>query len=243
MTTTPRQLSSELESTAVPSDSASVDHMRYLGRWLNTWVAFGAVVILVVITYLALISSALVKINGNLAATSSAVTGVAGRTKTLPGQLAAVNSNLAQINDALSGVPRQATVIESNLGAIESSLGVTNTALSNIAPNLKSAASNLDVTASVLGNTTSALSNTSSLLHSVLGSTDSISKSLSSIEGGSRTEGVRGINSSVSSTNGSLAGTHSSLGNILSTLDAVNGHLTNVCKSVPINLLHGHQPC
>ena len=133
MTTRPRRPSSELASTATASDRDSADRMRYLGRWLNTWVAFGAVVILVVITYLVLISSALVKINGNLAATSSAVTDVAGSTKTLPGQLAAVNSNLAQINDALSAVPRQAIVIESNLGAIQSSLGLTNAALSNIA--------------------------------------------------------------------------------------------------------------
>ena len=240
MATTPRE-TSDLGSSA--SDRAIVDQTRYVARWLNTWVAFGAAVILAVITYLVFISSALVTINGNLAATSSAVTGVAGSTKTLPGQLAAVNSNLAQINAALSGIPQQATAIDNNLGAINSSLGVTNTALTNIAPNLKAAASNLDATVSSVGATTSALSDTSSLLRSVLGSTATISTGLSDIAGGSHTEGVRGISSSVSSTNSALAGTQSSLGNILNTLDTVNGHLTNVCKSVPVNLLHGHQPC
>src|SRR5436309_13036610 len=95
--------------------SSGDKHTAYIGRWLNTWIALGAVVLLVVAGYLFFISNALVSINDNLATASAAVAGAEGNTKTLLGQLHTVNENLARADAALRGIPAQTGMIEPGL--------------------------------------------------------------------------------------------------------------------------------
>src|SRR4051812_14966725 len=100
-----RRPASSNNGGAPGADTPDDDHATYIRRWLNTWIALGVVVLLVVAAYLLFISNALVSINDNLAAASTAVAGAEGNTKTLPGQLRAVNQNLTQVQAALHDIP------------------------------------------------------------------------------------------------------------------------------------------
>jgi hypothetical protein len=219
------------------------DREKYISRWLTAWASLGMIVVLVVIAYLIFISNALANINDNLAVASKSVSDVGGNTKTLPGQIGTINANLTKINDSLFGIVPQTVTVRNNLTAIESNLVPTNNSLSSTAPHLVNVASNLTATVGSLGTVTSALADTSSLLHSILHSTGDIQGNLVGIDGKDNTHGVRGINTLIESVNGTLNGTESDLGNVLRTLHTINGHLYNVCRSTPINLLHGIQPC
>lgn len=83
-----------------------------LQRWLNTWIALGAVVLVVTAGYLFFISNALVSIHRDLASTGDAVASAEGNTKTLPGQLTTLNQTLAALEVALRATPDNTTAVE-----------------------------------------------------------------------------------------------------------------------------------
>src|SRR4051794_1512263 len=164
--------------TASPGEDEPTTYVR---RLLNTWIALGCVVILVVVGYLFFISNALVSINDNLATTSVAVAGAEGNTKTLPGQLHAVNQNLAKVDAALRHIPAQTAAIEQGLRAVDTDLAPTERSLQFTASDLTDVSRDLRGTASALGSVSSGLVDTSRLLSMVLDSTGSIDTSLSTI--------------------------------------------------------------
>jgi hypothetical protein len=219
------------------------DREHYVRRWVNTWVALGAIVVLVVIGYLVFISSSLAKINNDLGIAQDAVVDSEGNMKTLPNQLAVVNSNLKQINTSLAQVPEYATQIRSNLKAVEATSGSTSSSLADASPQLDTVASNLSKASSTLRPVASGLTTTSTLLAQILSGTSKIDSDLAAINGASSRVGIRGLANGVQSISGSLGGAESDLGNVLARVQSINGHLYRVCKSAPINLLHGRQPC
>lgn len=219
------------------------DRQHYVRRWVNTWVALGAGVVLVICAYLLVISNALAAVNSNLGVAQQAVADSAGNAKTLPGQLAAVNGNLRKIDSALAPLPEQAGRIQSSLRAIRSNADTTSTSLARTAPRLRSVADHLGVISSTLQPAASGLADTSTLLRQLLSSTGGIKADLIAVNGVSSSKGMRGLSSKVPAVANALAGTESDLGNVLSRLGSVNGHLKRVCTSAPINLLHGTQKC
>ena len=96
--------------------------------------------------------------------------------------------------------------------------------------------------ASQLGTVSGDLADTSGLLRQVLGSAGAIATSLETLSGPSA-GGLARINQALGPLGTSLAGTRDQLGNLDTTLRSVNGHLTNICESTVINLMHGRQPC
>lgn len=229
-----------LDTLIVTSEES--DRARYKGLWLRTWVALAAIVILVVISYLVFISNSLAGINGNLQVARDAVTDVNGNTKTLPGQIDAVNSNLKGINNSLEQVPGQVGDIRTNLTSINETGTTINSSLADTSAQLDQVASDLDATVPKLTTVSGNLTDTSSLLVSILKSTTTIDNDLLAIQGRGPS-GVLRVNDNVTSINSALAPTKQDLGDILAGLGVINGHLDDVCRSVPINLLHGRQPC
>lgn len=219
------------------------DREHYVRRWVNTWVALGAIVVLVVIGYLVFISSSLGKINNDLGIAQDAVVNSEGNMKTLPSQLSAVNSNLKQINTSLAHVPEYATQIRSNLKAVEATSGSTSTSLADASPQLDTVSDDLTKASSTLGPVASRLTTTSTLLTQILSGTSSIDTDLKAINGSSSQAGIRGLANGVESISSSLGGAEADLRNVLGRVQSINGHLYRVCKSAPINLLHGPQPC
>lgn len=235
-----------MTTDALTSDFAQtslrLDQRRGVDLWLRTWIALAIVVALTVIAYLILISSSLASINSHLRTARDAVVDVNGNTKTLPDQISAVNDNLASIDDALKPIPAQAASIRDNLRSVEGHGATINSALTSTSSQLAGAAHDLAGTAPQLSDVTSKLANTSRLLQSILSSAGTISGSLRILQG-TGAAGVGRTNARVTAILGALRPTRADLGDILSGLRGVDGHLTNVCKSVAINLLHGRQPC
>lgn len=219
------------------------DREHHVRRWVNTWAALGTIVVLVVIGYLAFISSSLAKIDDDLGVAQAAVVNSEGNMKTLPGQLAVTNSNLKKIDASLSRAPEYAAQIRSNLAAVESTSGSTSTSLANAAPRLETVAEDLSTASSKLHPVASGLTETSALLAQILAGTDNIDSDLATINGASPRAGIRGLANGVQSISGSLRGAESELGDVVGRVESINGHLFRVCKSAPINLLHGRQPC
>lgn len=230
-------------TTETGASHLDADHHTYLRRWVNTWVALGSVVALVVIVYLVFISNALATINDNLTATSAAVSGAEGNTKTLPGQLEAINTNLGQVDTALRGLPGQSGRIKTSLGSVATNLVATADSLDGTSGHLVTIAGNLVTTSSTLDTVSSRLSDTSGLLRAVLSSTDGISATLHAVDGAGSGRGIRSLTSSSATVNRSLAGTVRGLGAVRGMLGDVNVHLTNICESGVVNLAHGKQPC
>src|SRR4051812_44718921 len=150
--------------SAPGADTPDDDHAAYVRRWLNTWIALGTVVLLVVAGYLFFISNALVSINDNLATASAAVAGAEGNTKTLPGQLHSVNQNLAKVEAALQDIPVQTANIGQGLRAVDTNLAPTEASLGSTASDLTDVSRDLRGTASTLGTVSSGLADTSRLL-------------------------------------------------------------------------------
>jgi hypothetical protein len=219
------------------------DREHHVRRWVNTWAALGTIVVLVVIGYLVFISSALAKIDDDLGIAQDAVVDSEGNMKTLPGQLSVVNSNLRQIDKSLSRVPGYAAEIRSNLEAVESTSGSTSISLASAAPRLDTIAEDLSTASSTLRPVASGLTETSTLLAQILLGTDNIDSDLVTISGASPRAGIRGLANGVQSISSSLSGAESELGDVVGRVGSINGHLLRVCKSAPINLLHGRQPC
>jgi uncharacterized phage infection (PIP) family protein YhgE len=223
-------------------ESEEADRRRGTGLWLRTWVALGAFVVSVVIAYLIFISGSLAGINGNLQVARDAVTDVNGNTKTLPGQIEAVNQNLTAINKQLKPIPEQAVSIRASLESISENGRILNTSLSDTNGKLVTVAGNLRAGVPELNRVSSQLENTSLLLRSILTSTGAIDDNLVDLIGAGPS-GVATVNRNVSAINNALGPTRRDLGDILAGLGTINAHLTDVCKSPPINLLHGRQPC
>lgn len=219
------------------------DREHHVRRWVNTWAALGAIVVLVVIGYLVFISSALAKIDDDLGIAQDAVVDSEGNMETLPGQLSVVNSNLRQIDKSLSRVPGYAAEIRSNLDTVESTSGSTSSSLANAAPRLDTIAEDLSTASSTLRPVASGLTETSTLLAQILLGTDNIDSDLITISGASPRVGIRGLANGVQSISSSLRGAESELGDVVGRIGSINGHLLRVCKSAPINLLHGRQSC
>ncbi len=222
--------------------SEQIDHQRGVNLWLRTWVALGVIVVLTVVGYLIFISSSLAGINQHLQVASDAVTDVNGNTKTLPGQIETVNKNLTGINGSLESIPGQANDIRDNLASVSKHGTEINGSLTDTRGLLVGVASDLTASVPTLSRISSQLTNTSGLLGSILNSTSAIDTNLLMIKGNGP-GGVAKVNATVGSINAGLRPTRADLGDILSGLGTINGHLTGVCKSIPINLLHGKQPC
>lgn len=224
------------------TDSEAADRERGTVVWLRTWIALGSIVIFVVIAYVLFISNSLSGINTNLQVARDAVTDVNGNTKTLPDQIDTVNENLTDINKSLKPIPGQAQSIRDNLTSISAKGKTINSSLTDTNVKLVEVAEDLTASIPQLNKISSQLTDTSSLLRSILTSTGEIDENLVDIKG-SGSSGVATVNSNVKAINAALAPTKKDLGNILTGLTSINGHLTKVCRSAPINLLHGKQPC
>ncbi|MGH9071272.1 MAG: hypothetical protein ACRDX8_08960 [Acidimicrobiales bacterium] len=154
------------------------DRVAFYERWLRVWIALGAVVVLVVVVFLIFISNALSGINFNLGNTASAVEGVGGNTKTLPGQISSVNGSLSSIATALSPITGDATKIISNLTSIEGNLTTTSASLVNTSGVLSGVSGTLVGISGTLNTVSGSLVNTSGVLTTVLGLAGSIHTTL-----------------------------------------------------------------
>lgn len=221
---------------------ADSDRVVSIQRWLNTWIALGAVVLLVMVGYLFFISNALVSIHHNLATAGDAVAGAEGNTKTLPGQLSALNQTLAELEVTLHATPEKTATIQQWLVTVDNDLAPTDQALRSTSSHLATVSGDLRQTASTLGTVSVSLADTSQLLRQALTSTSSIGSSLTLISG-SADGGLVPINRALAPLNSSLAGSRDQLGNLDTSLRSVNTHLTNLCNATVINLLHGRQAC
>ncbi|KRA27229.1 MULTISPECIES: hypothetical protein [unclassified Nocardioides] len=228
--------------TTFALSSAGLERQRGIDLWLRTWIALGIVVAVTVIGYLIFISSSLAGINTHLQAARSAVVDVNGNTKTLPGQISTVNENLTSIDEALKPIPSHATDIRDNLASVQGHGVAIDGSLSHTNGQLAGAAKDLAVTTPLLNNITTQLSDTSQLLTSILSSTSAIDDNLLILQGDGAS-GVGKTDATVASIVRTLTPTGAGLDDILSGLKSVNVHLYDVCRSVPVNLLHGRQPC
>ncbi|HEY3603320.1 MAG TPA: hypothetical protein VGL04_01515 [Sporichthyaceae bacterium] len=214
---------------------------RYLRRWLRTWVVLGAVVVLTAAAFLAVIGDRLAAVNDDLAVTDRAVSTVSGGPKTLPEQIAAVNASLDRVNAALTSLPNRSKDIAANLATMKADLAAVDAALRSADPQLVAGAGNLQTADTTLGPLKVNLARTSTLLAAVLGSTGGIADNLAALD--SKSTGVRAFRARIRAINEVLAASRSDLGDILTQLNTVNGHLTNVCHAPVVNLAHGIQPC
>jgi archaellum component FlaC len=220
----------------------TMDRRSDLRRWITTWVAVGAVVVLVTAVFLVLIGNSLVSINSNLATADRAVTDVAGHTKTLPDQIDDVNAALTKIDGALVDLPGDTEQITANLEEIRLGLRAIDVSLVDSAPRLDHVSDNLTETSDLVEPIASRLSDTSALLRQILGSTGRIHSSLVEVNG-MKDSGLEGVEALVRSINDHLMRTSGDLGNILEGLTDINGHLDGICRSTAVNLLHGAQSC
>lgn len=239
--------------------SERADRVTFYERWLRVWVALGAVVVLVVVVFLIFISNALVGINSNLAVTQSAVTGIGGNAKTLPGQISSVNTSLAGIDSALAPITGQAGTIISNLTTIEGNLTTTS-------GSLVSTSGILSGTAGTLTGISGSLVNTSGVLSAVLGIAGSINSTLiaANVPNGNCNApeifsvyqpppgqttpgpfscaanqlGVQNIHQRVAIADNVLNPAQTDLTNISGGLTSVDAHLVSVCKALVLNVLH-----
>jgi hypothetical protein len=217
-------------------------HERFLRRWMSTWVILGAVIVAVTAGFLVLISNSLVGINHNLAVADRAVTGVAGHTETLPGQITDVNVALGEIDAALVDLPGDSRAIRTNLADIVASLRTIDSSLQASAPKLAATADDLVAADEALGPLAARLRDTSALLDAILASTGHIDASLVEIRGTGGT-GLAGVDRRIDAVNDILRSTAGDLGNILDALADVNGHLGSICRNPAVNTLHGVQQC
>lgn len=212
-------------SGPAPAPRPANDQTTFLSRWLKVWVILLTVVVLVVVVYLVLITNSLANINGNLATADRAVGGAGGNVTSLPNQVDRINGALDGIDKALKPIPAQATEIVTVLTSV-------NDKLTSVDASLK---------------------DTSAVLSTVLGSVSTVSNTLVDADDPAdglgvqnihqRVAGLNGRNSAKqgSATNGGTAGKYATGGNlsaaegdaraIVGSLDAINTHLTGVCKS------------
>jgi DNA-binding FrmR family transcriptional regulator len=222
-------------------DRPIVNDDWYLRRWLRTWVVLGAVVVFTVAAFLAVIGDRLAAVNDDLAVTDRAVSTVSGGPKTLPEQIAAVNASLDRVNAALNSLPNRSKDIAASLATMKTDLSAIDTALRSADPRLVTGADNLQTADNTLGPLKVNLARTSSLLAAVLGSTGGIADDLAALD--SKSTGVRAFRARIRAINEVLAASRSDLGDILTQLNTVNGHLTNICHAPVVNLAHGIQSC
>lgn len=208
----------------------------------RTRLVLATAVVAVVTVFLVLIGSSLSRIEGNLRTTDVAVSGLSGRSQTMPSQLERINRSLAVVDAALRILPKDTDTIAANLAAAVVSLELVESDLSGAAPRLSDAAADLDPAADRIGRIGTNATEASALLRRILDRTAAMDNALDDIEGTDRT-GLNGIRAKIAAINEILRAVRGDLGDIGKTGEKINGHLEEVCRSPAVSVRRGSQPC
>jgi len=208
----------------------------------RTRLVLGAVLVVVVAVFLALIGSSLTRIEGNLRTTDVAVSGLSGRTQTMPSQLERINRALAVVDAALRILPKDTDTIAANLAAAIVSLELVESDLSGAAPQLEGAAKDLEPSADRIGRIGTNATEAAALLERILDRTAAMGNALDDIEGTDRT-GLKGIRAKLAAINEVLRAVRGDLGDIAKTGGKINDHLEDVCRSPAVSVRRGSQSC
>jgi len=227
----------------------------HLTGWMWGWIALGTIVALVVVAFLIPVVANLRSINSGLAQARQQVTGIRVDVKPLPAYVADINQSLAGVDHALDPLPGQLdqTVgylgsVRGSLTGIDGSLGQTSGTLNGISASLVDTANVLDATNKPLGATAAsltaisaslvtsanALADTSNILATVNGTAGTIHSTLETAENPPDRLGAAGIYQRVATANDVLSAAKGDTGNIVTGLEAVNGHLRSICLKIPV---------
>ncbi|MGQ0464812.1 MAG: hypothetical protein ACT4QG_05790 [Sporichthyaceae bacterium] len=208
----------------------------------RTRMALASVVVAVATVFLVLIGASLTRIEDNLRTTDVAVSGLSGRTQTMPSQLERINNSLAVVDAALRILPRDTDKVAANLAAAIVSLELVEADLSGAAPRLAGAAKDLEPAGERIGRIGTNATEAAALLEQILDRTAAMGNALAEIEGTDRT-GLNGIRAKLAAINEVLRAVRGDLGDIGKTGEKVNDHLEDVCRSPAVSVRRGAQSC